>query len=441
MPYSMDIWDTIITPIFFFFFIIIAFLYTKRNQKNMLVKKYFFSALLLRITASLVFGLIYQFYYKGGDTFNYWRDVILLYTDALSIDPLAYIQILWHKAGTFDPNLSVYKSNLWFKDDSPSFFVVKVASFISLFTFHTYSSTSLFFALLGFFGSWKLFITLQKQYPHLTSKLAFSTLFIPSVIFWGSGIMKDTLCITALCYLYSSFYDLITYRESVIKNSIIILLSGYTLYSVKLYILVCFIPAIVIWLFFKYNNSIKSKMMRNFLRPLVLIFSVTIGVIGSAYISAESDYSLKKLEETSRVTATYIKLTSIEQGGSVYDLGEIDYTPLGLLKIFPQGVNVTLFRPYIWESTKVVILISAIESSFFMWLTFRVIFSNGIFLLAKKINEDAFVYSALIFTIIFAFAIGISTNNFGTLVRYKIPVMPFFLTCLFILEKQKIKNE
>ena len=41
-----------------------------------------------------------------------------------------------------------------------------------------------------------------------------------------------------------------------------------------------------------------------------------------------------------------------------------------------------------------------------------------------------------IFTIIFAFAIGISTGNFGSLSRYKIPCVPFFASLLLILYYQ-----
>jgi hypothetical protein len=42
----------------------------------------------------------------------------------------------------------------------------------------------------------------------------------------------------------------------------------------------------------------------------------------------------------------------------------------------------------------------------------------------------------------FAFAVGLSTSNFGSLVRYKIPAIPFFVASLMItnfyyLEKRR----
>jgi len=43
------------------------------------------------------------------------------------------------------------------------------------------------------------------------------------------------------------------------------------------------------------------------------------------------------------------------------------------------------------------------------------------------------VLFALIFSISFAFAVGVSTFNFGTLARYKIPLLPFFLVALILI--------
>jgi hypothetical protein len=43
------------------------------------------------------------------------------------------------------------------------------------------------------------------------------------------------------------------------------------------------------------------------------------------------------------------------------------------------------------------------------------------------------IFFTLLYSISFSFAIGISTYNFGTLVRYKIPMIPFYLIGLFVL--------
>jgi hypothetical protein len=41
----------------------------------------------------------------------------------------------------------------------------------------------------------------------------------------------------------------------------------------------------------------------------------------------------------------------------------------------------------------------------------------------------------ILFSIFFAFGVGIAGTNFGALVRYKIPMMPFFFGSLYLIFK------
>ena len=40
---------------------------------------------------------------------------------------------------------------------------------------------------------------------------------------------------------------------------------------------------------------------------------------------------------------------------------------------------------------------------------------------------------SFVFAIFFAFGVGLSTSNFGALVRYKIPCIPFYLSSLWLV--------
>jgi len=186
---------------------------------------------------------------------------------------------------------------------------------------------------------------------------------------------------------------------------------------------------------------IKSKSTRNVLRPIVIILACTLGIGGVSIIGANDErYSLQNLQSTSNTTATYLKQISIESGGSVYDLGETDFSLVGLITLIPKGINVTLFRPYLWESRNIVMVLSALESTYFIWITLSVLFKNGSRIF-QKINDDTFVYFSIIFSLTFSFAVGISTNNFGSLVRYKLPMMPFYLSAMMILNHSSKSNK
>ncbi len=111
----------------------------------------------------------------------------------------------------------------------------------------------------------------------------------------------------------------------------------------------------------------------------------------------------------------------------------MDPTIAGMLKKFPLAVNITLFRPYIWETRKPFQLLNAIEAMLFLWVTIKILFSIGPRKVWKTIGSDPTIQFCLIFTIIFAFAVGLSSGNFGTLSRYRIPCLPFFGIALVLI--------
>jgi len=63
--------DFLIAPITFSILIIIAYA-IRAAFADQETKHYFFPALLLKMMGAIGVGLIYQFYYGGGDTFSYY---------------------------------------------------------------------------------------------------------------------------------------------------------------------------------------------------------------------------------------------------------------------------------------------------------------------------------------------------------------------------------
>ena len=111
--------------------------------------------------------------------------------------------------------------------------------------------------------------------------------------------------------------------------------------------------------------------------------------------------------------------------------------------MFPASVNVTLFRPYITEAENVMMLFSALESLILMIATIYIFIGLGFFKTLSLLPKDSFLMMCFIFAIFFAFAVGFTSYNFGALVRYKIPCIPFFVASLFILEyeSKRLKRE
>ncbi|MBL0145287.1 MAG: hypothetical protein IPP48_05575 [Chitinophagaceae bacterium] len=56
--------------------------------------------------------------------------------------------------------------------------------------------------------------------------------------------------------------------------------------------------------------------------------------------------------------------------------------------------------------------------------------------------KDPTVIYCLLFSLLFALFVGVTTSNFGSLVRYKIPCMPFYVIAMYIIydRGQKLKS-
>ena len=75
-----------------------------------------------------------------------------------------------------------------------------------------------------------------------------------------------------------------------------------------------------------------------------------------------------------------------------------------------------------------------------MFFTLYVLVRGGIFNFFRNIISDPLIMYCLLFAVVFGLFIGASTLNFGTLVRYKIPCLPFYSIALFLIyEKAKEK--
>lgn len=211
-----------------------------------------------------------------------------------------------------------------------------------------------------------------------------------------------------------------------------------------------FLPAILLWgvglLSYKIKNARLIVVARYFLYSVAIVALIVVG--GRMQTQLFGEYNVESVAFKSMATREYLYRISSEQDGSGYSLGDMDPTLLGMLERAPAAVNVTLFRPYPWEARKPIVMLSALEALFFLGFTIVVIFRNNPLRVLKRVMADETLQFCLIFTFIFAFAVGISTSNFGSLSRYKIPCMPFYTAFLFIIFNppkeeliQKIKTQ
>jgi fatty acid desaturase len=113
--------------------------------------------------------------------------------------------------------------------------------------------------------------------------------------------------------------------------------------------------------------------------------------------------------------------------------------------MFPKAVFAGLFRPTILDVRNPVMFISAMENLFLLYIFLQTIFRVGLSSFFSKIYREPLLMATITFSVLMAFAVGLTTSNFGSLVRYRIPLVPFFFPALYVIrylkEKEDFENE
>jgi hypothetical protein len=394
-----------------------------------LIPKVFF----LKFFAMIAFAVIHEILY-GGDTINYTKRGGGIIYNHFFEDPINALKIIFMPDFTDFRQMEVI-SKFTFDYHQREALVIKICAVCSLFTFDTYTSISLILSTFALSGLWAMYLIFVKHYPQLFKEFAIAFFFIPSVVFWSSGVLKEPLAIGGMGWLFWSLHSFFFGKERKPIQFIMLIISFLIIKEVKVYILLCFMPALIFWLFIQKTKDIKNLIVRRVFTPILF----GIGIVGAFYAATmvtlgDQQYDLTKIAETTKTTSEWVMYVSKRENGSTYDLGAQDGTMAGMAKIALPAINVALFRPYIWEARNLTMFISSLESLWFLFLTLQILIKVGFFRTFSIIGETPMVLFCFIFAITFAFAVGISSYNFGTLVRYKIPFMPFYLSGLFIMQ-------
>jgi hypothetical protein len=394
---------------------------------------------------AVAYALMVQYYYGYGDSFIFYYGGDFLNTQVTQ-DPgnikyffksAAEVKS-WYDAEVGDLSYAGYfgiASNL---------FIMKISAVLSLLSFNKYLIITLFFGFFSFAGLWRLFLVFKDINKDKELKiLAWTILFIPSVWFWGSGLIKDSVCMGSIGFIIYFLYHLLIKKEFSIRNIIALVILVYVVDVVKSYIILGLIIGLAVFIFYKFVTPFKNAVIRAFI-TLAFLF----GVLIIAFITNFSEQLQLFAEES------MVQINSFQQNYDAVQnedersranlvIKDMDLSIQGMIIQSPIKVFTCLYRPFIWESQKVFILLSALESLLLLLCTVYMLVKLKFYRFFIEIFNNPFVLVSFIMSIFFALIIGFTTYNFGTMARYKIILLPFYfftLVSLYTTSQDKKKK-
>jgi len=433
----MQLQDILLLPPFIIAILLVGFLvqhFLYAQQPEARFRRYFMPALSVKLLGALFYCCIYVFYYGRGDTIAYHEHSILL-SNLLINEPDIGWQILFQEANTLRVQTLEYTQQLRFFAAETNFTVVRIAAVLNLLCFNSFWVVTVLFAAISFSGLWTMYRVFIDIYPKLEREMAFAVFFLPSLVFWGSGLMKDTITIGCTGWLLYGFYHLCIKRQRIILSILLMYVSFQLILILKAYIAIALIPAFFYWSVMHYQSQIKELRLWSATWLSALIAVGFIGYFFQYQIIALGNIAFFKFVELAfGFQSWHAVINSGSQ--SAYSLGEVDFTIPGILSKFPAAVNVTLFRPYLHEVRNPVMLLTSLESMAFLVATIFILLRVGIVNSWRIIWQNPFIMASLIFAITFAFAVGFTSYNFGALARYKIPCLPFYVAAFIAIRHE-----
>ncbi|MBK7124106.1 MAG: hypothetical protein IPH68_15785 [Chitinophagaceae bacterium] len=435
----MGFLDLLLFPVYvaLFYFLFRA----RRNRYDDPVLKYYHKqAFWIKVIAVVPFTL-FNAVLSPGDSF------LLYYTESANISHLIlkdFSNIKWLYLPSIDFDQSLLKNplNLGYLRSENNYMIVRITSVLSYLALHKYVILNLFFSMISFSGVWRLYRFFYEQYPHLHKQFAIAILYLPTFVFWSAGILKDPICTGAIGWITYALYEIFYKKKNLVSNVVIILIFGYLLYVIKVYILISYVPFFFLYLVLKNVTLIKSRILRVTLVTGLIVLAITM--FTTVMQELAGTLGAYGGEDLAQNISTYQKAyAEQDNAASNFSLGvEFDGSTGSLLRIAPAAIVATLYRPFFWESKKLSTLLSSVESLFIMMFTLFVLYKAGPLNFLRSIMRDPVILYCLLFALLFALFVGATTANFGTLVRYKIPCLPFYIIALYLIHDRtrKIKN-
>ncbi len=327
-----------------FYFVFFCFIISKQNFfKDEHIPKYWIYSLFgLKVIISIVLTAIYTKYYTSRETadiYKYFDDSKIMF-EALKHKPLDYIKMLFaidNDNEYFDSNY--YNSMLhWVRPYSSDLFsdshiIIRFNAFVRLFSFGYFQVHNVFMNFISLIGLLLIYKALKQFLVDKERALFYILSFTPSLLFWGSGLLKEGIILFGLGILLYSINRPIHFKVILfIALSVVILL--YT----KFYLLVAlFIPT----LGFTIVRFTKLKPLYSYSIAFIC-FIALICVLPLI----NNDWSIvNQIVSKQQTFSRFITQVETNSGFIIPELSNIST----IIRNIPNALLNTFIRPFPWE--------------------------------------------------------------------------------------------
>ncbi|HEY8934841.1 MAG TPA: hypothetical protein VIM65_06450, partial [Cyclobacteriaceae bacterium] len=336
----------------FLFLLALAF-----NRRSAHLRILFWPALTIKVAAGIALGLIYTYFYTEADTFYFFNDGVVL-ANQFKTNARVYFDFLWQG----DASFACWKQLTY--HDYRSLFLIKFVSILNIFTGNNYWFTSIYFSLISFAAAWKLLQALIKYFPAYKLAFIISCLCIPTVVFWSSGVIKESLELASLFLITSVFLKFWMKDKINVIDVLLLLCSVWILWQVKYYYAAILLPVLITAIVVhKLYGVVKSDNPLVELGLWLSVFIFPMLIVSFLKPNFHADNFLNVIVKNYHAYLQYSK------PDAVIHYFNLQATAKSILLNSPWALFSCLFRPFFWEGDNVFQVVVSIENAILFVLT------------------------------------------------------------------------
>jgi hypothetical protein len=391
------------------FIIIIGLAWFFFKKCGQVYPRIYWFAFFFRILMGTALGLVYLYYYSANDTWLFFKDANVIAEFGKS-DFAGFVKFL------LTDDAPGYLSDRLVNSQERSLFLIKIMSVFSWIGGSNYWVSAVWFSLISFLASWYLFSVVARLFENAWMAAALSFLFFPSITFWSSGLVKETLALAGIYFIAAVFLKFIHQQKLMWFEWALALYSFWVAWNLKYYWTALFGAVLVTYLLIFFLSRKFSVFQKNKVISWLIIF---VFLCGGASLLHPNFYLNRFLEVLITNHKDFIKISADEGLIHFYNL-HASWTSVILNS--PWALFSGLLRPFVWEASGMTAMLASLEN-----LVIAILLISGLSGFRMKNPHKLLLFSTIMYIALLCVFLALSTPNLGTLSRYRVGFLPFLI--------------
>ena len=261
---------------------------------------------------------------------------------------------------------------------------------------------------------WWIANLITNKFPQYRISALIAFLFFPTVVFWSSGIIKESVSVACIMVISSLALSLI-FRNRFPRSLFLLLFpTVIILWMLKYYYLIVLIPAWAVIII--YYQLKPMSFFKIFLLALIPFMIIWLGGL------AHPNLKLERIPVV--VYDNYLAYSAISKPDNLINFPTLKPEAESLIVNFPKAVIIGITSPLFSFSHNWLKAIISLEN---LYIVVLILTSLTNLQRLKSSPYSFLIIITILFIFIMAGFLSLSSPNLGSLSRYKVVFMPFLI--------------